>query len=332
MNIALTGALTSFLIIAGGPAGWVALFAAGMWAISSVVYCFWSGLLTGKLLTDSCVKRPVIFVVKGVLKGAARLGKGIYKHIKGNPSSTSVHQTEAFLDDPLELQKVGGVGAAPHSGDPTNSESHTAEQTDECSDHGMVLRCAVAQTLSSQWRSLRHRGGEPTGPAASHCEEEAGGDRKTGDVRTGRWFAESVDWCDVTETLHKDGTETRRTAVRKRGVSITSINRETDLDEFIAEVKKRKEAGMPQLGKASMVDYELCKQRDEAQRQARPHLFFDSQRHVAEMKAKLAADPDFDVMHNPSVSSSDVSTSTIAKSCAGSSTFVDLLKRQYGQV
>ncbi|CAK9116354.1 unnamed protein product [Durusdinium trenchii] len=81
-----------------------------------------------------------------------------------------------------------------------------------------------------------------------------------------------------------------------------------------------------------MVDYELCKQRDEAQRQARPHLFFDSQRHVAEMKAKLAADPDFDVMHNPSVSSSDVSTSTIAKSCAGSSTFVDLLKRQYGQV
>lgn len=57
MNIALTGALTSFLIIAGGPAGWVALFAAGMWAISSVVYCFWSGLLTGKLLTDSCVKR-----------------------------------------------------------------------------------------------------------------------------------------------------------------------------------------------------------------------------------------------------------------------------------
>lgn len=116
------------------------------------------------------------------------------------------------------------------------------------------------------------------------------------------------------------------------GVSITSINRETDLDEFIAEVKKRKEAGMPQLGKASMVDYELCKQRDEAQRQARPHLFFDSQRHVAEMKAKLAADPDFDVMHNPSVSSSDVSTSTIAKSCAGSSTFVDLLKRQYGQV
>ncbi|CAK9086003.1 unnamed protein product [Durusdinium trenchii] len=50
--------------------------------------------------------KPVIFVVKGVLKGAARLGKGIYKHIKGNPSSTSVHQTEAFLDDPLELQKV----------------------------------------------------------------------------------------------------------------------------------------------------------------------------------------------------------------------------------
>eukprot|EP00913_Durusdinium_trenchii_P034865 g32613.t1 len=142
------------------------------------------------------------------------------------------------------------------------------------------------------------------------------------------------------------------------GVSITSINRETDLDEFIAEVKKRKdpraskwasvpeEAGMPQLGKASMVDYELCKQRDEAQRQARPHLFFDSQRHLREMKAKLAADPDFDVMHNPSApstwegrgqkeggkkSSSDVSTSTIAKSCAGSSTFVDLLKRQYGQ-
>lgn len=63
-------------------------------------------------------------------------------------------------------------------------------------------------------------------------------------------------------------------------MSITSINRETDLDEMIEEVKRRKEAGMPSLGKASMVDYELCKSRDEAQRRARPHLFFDSQKHV----------------------------------------------------
>lgn len=35
------------------------------------------------------------------------------------------------------------------------------------------------------------------------------------------------------------------------GVSITSINRETDLDEIIDEVKRRKEQGMPQLGKSS---------------------------------------------------------------------------------
>eukprot|EP00439_Symbiodinium_sp_Y106_P031637 s88_g3.t2 len=116
------------------------------------------------------------------------------------------------------------------------------------------------------------------------------------------------------------------------GVSITSINRETDLDEMIEEVKRRKEAGMPSLGKASMVDYELCKSRDEAQRMARPHLFFDSQKHVDKVRAKLAENPDFKVMYNPSVSMNDHSVSTIAKSVAGSSTFVDLLKRQYGQV
>ncbi|CAJ1344876.1 unnamed protein product [Effrenium voratum] len=83
---------------------------------------------------------------------------------------------------------------------------------------------------------------------------------------------------------------------------------------------------------ASMVDYELCKARDESQRQARPHLFFDSRRHIDKMRAKVAEDPDFNVMYNPSVSFNSHSTSTVAKSCAGSSTFVDLLKRQYGQV
>lgn len=29
-----------------------------------------------------------------------------------------------------------------------------------------------------------------------------------------------------------------------------------------------------------MVDYDLCKKRDELQKQVRPHLFFDSQRHI----------------------------------------------------
>eukprot|EP00490_Sorites_sp_Unknown_P002050 CAMPEP_0114642384 /NCGR_PEP_ID=MMETSP0191-20121206/2795_1 /TAXON_ID=126664 /ORGANISM="Sorites sp." /LENGTH=116 /DNA_ID=CAMNT_0001854555 /DNA_START=47 /DNA_END=397 /DNA_ORIENTATION=+ len=111
------------------------------------------------------------------------------------------------------------------------------------------------------------------------------------------------------------------------GVSITSINRETNLDEII-----EKEAGMPQLGKASMVDYELCKKRDELQRKVRPELVFDSQRHIQKMRSKLAEDPNFDVMHNPSITFSDHSTSTVAKSCAGSSTFVELLKKQYGQV
>ncbi|CAL1132140.1 unnamed protein product [Cladocopium goreaui] len=116
------------------------------------------------------------------------------------------------------------------------------------------------------------------------------------------------------------------------GVSITSINRETNIDEIIEEVRRRKEAGMPQLGKASMVDYELCKKRDELQRKVRPELVFDSQRHIQKMRANLQADPNFDVMHNPSITFSDHSTSTVAKSCAGSSTFVDLLKKQYGQV
>mmetsp|Transcript_50941 Transcript_50941/g.95312 ORF Transcript_50941/g.95312 Transcript_50941/m.95312 type:complete len:122 (+) Transcript_50941:3-368(+) len=116
------------------------------------------------------------------------------------------------------------------------------------------------------------------------------------------------------------------------GVSITSINRETNLDELIEEVQRRKEAGMPSLGKASMVDYELCKSRDEAQRRARPHLFFDSQKHIDKVRSQQMNDPSFNVMYNPSVSMNDHSVSTIAKSCAGSSTFVDLLKRQYGQV
>lgn len=36
-----------------------------------------------------------------------------------------------------------------------------------------------------------------------------------------------------------------------------------------------------------MVDYDLCKKRDELQKQVRPHLFFDSQRHI-EFLGKVA--------------------------------------------
>ena len=35
------------------------------------------------------------------------------------------------------------------------------------------------------------------------------------------------------------------------------------------------------------------------------------------MRANLQADPNFDVMHNPSITFSGHSTSTVAKSCAG---------------
>mmetsp|Transcript_100335 Transcript_100335/g.178356 ORF Transcript_100335/g.178356 Transcript_100335/m.178356 type:complete len:122 (-) Transcript_100335:143-508(-) len=116
------------------------------------------------------------------------------------------------------------------------------------------------------------------------------------------------------------------------GVGITSINRETSLPDLIEEIKKRKEAGMPSLGKASMVDLEITKARDGLQRKARPHLFFDPQKHIDKVRVSMATIDNFDVTLNPSVSTHNASVGTVAASAAGSSTFVDLLKKQYGQV
>mmetsp|Transcript_71712 Transcript_71712/g.201192 ORF Transcript_71712/g.201192 Transcript_71712/m.201192 type:complete len:120 (+) Transcript_71712:87-446(+) len=114
------------------------------------------------------------------------------------------------------------------------------------------------------------------------------------------------------------------------GVGITSINRETNLDEMIAEIARRKKAGMPQLGKASMTDAKLQKSKDTALRQAYPHLFFDSRKHIDMVREYKATDPSYHPRLKPSMSCPNVST--IAGACAGTSTYIDLLKKQWGMV
>mmetsp|Transcript_86732 Transcript_86732/g.265456 ORF Transcript_86732/g.265456 Transcript_86732/m.265456 type:complete len:122 (-) Transcript_86732:112-477(-) len=116
------------------------------------------------------------------------------------------------------------------------------------------------------------------------------------------------------------------------GVGITSINRETNLHEIIDEIKRRKQAGMPQLGKASMIEPGLQKSRDAALRQNYAHLFFDSRKHIDRVKDFKATDPvpAYHPRLKPSMSCPDVST--IAASAAGASTYIELLKRQWGMV
>ena len=43
-----------------------------------------------------------------------------------------------------------------------------------------------------------------------------------------------------------------------------------------------------------MVDYELCKKRDELQRKVRPELVFDSQRHIQTLGRKQKKKPEVD--------------------------------------
>merc|ERR1711879_995801 len=114
------------------------------------------------------------------------------------------------------------------------------------------------------------------------------------------------------------------------GVGITSINRETKLPELIAEVQKRAHDGAPQLGKATMDDPKLVKGRDAAMRASRPHLFYDSQKHIDKVKQLQSSGQGWSPKLKPSMSAPSVST--ICKSAAGSSTFMDLLKKQYGIV
>mmetsp|Transcript_44933 Transcript_44933/g.72959 ORF Transcript_44933/g.72959 Transcript_44933/m.72959 type:complete len:120 (-) Transcript_44933:469-828(-) len=114
------------------------------------------------------------------------------------------------------------------------------------------------------------------------------------------------------------------------GVGITSINRQTSLPELIAEVCKRKADGMPSLGKCSMVEPHIVKARDAAQRKARPNIFFDSQSHIDKARNLSLTDPSFNASLKPSMSHGSVGQ--VAMSAAGSSTYVDLLKKMYGQV
>merc|ERR1712025_847576 len=107
------------------------------------------------------------------------------------------------------------------------------------------------------------------------------------------------------------------------GVGITSINRETSLPDLIGEIRKRHAAGPVCLGKASMVSQKMANQRDAAQRKAKPNLFFDSYRHIDRVRDNLAQDPEFSCKLKPSMSAPSVSQ--IAASCAGTSTYIELL-------
>merc|ERR1712187_436281 len=92
----------------------------------------------------------------------------------------------------------------------------------------------------------------------------------------------------------------------------------------------RHAAGPVCRGKASMVSQEMAKRRDAAQRKAKPNLFFDSYRHIDRVRDNLAQDPEFSCKLKPSMSAPSVSQ--IAASCAGTSTYIALLKKQWGVV
>uniref|UniRef100_A0A7S2HL34 Uncharacterized protein n=1 Tax=Alexandrium andersonii TaxID=327968 RepID=A0A7S2HL34_9DINO len=112
------------------------------------------------------------------------------------------------------------------------------------------------------------------------------------------------------------------------GVGITSINRETSLPELITEVRKRHSQGPVCLGRPSMINYETTKARDKALRKSRPHLFWDSQRHIDRVRECQTTDPGFSLKLKPSMSAPNIGS--IAKSAAGSSLYSELLRKQVG--
>lgn len=87
---------------------------------------------------------------------------------------------------------------------------------------------------------------------------------------------------------------------------------------------------MPQLGKASMVDLDMQKRKDAALRKAYPHLFFDSVRHIERVRELKATNPDYHYRLKPSMSAPTVGQ--VAMSSSGSSTYIDLLKKQWGMI
>eukprot|EP00438_Fugacium_kawagutii_P011995 Skav206726 [mRNA] locus=scaffold967:237054:239118:- [translate_table: standard] len=91
--------LVSFLVFLGGYFG-----------VCEVVNEF-----SGGEYNEACLKTYLLLpfrIVKGLVKGAAYLGKGIYKHFKGNSNKTSVLlETEAFMDELPELQAEAAVAS-----------------------------------------------------------------------------------------------------------------------------------------------------------------------------------------------------------------------------
>jgi len=87
---------------------------------------------------------------------------------------------------------------------------------------------------------------------------------------------------------------------------------------------------MPQLGKASMIDPDLQKKKDTTLRLNYPDKFFDSRRHIDKVRDYRAANPDYHPRMKPSMSAPNVGQ--IAMSAAGTSTYTELLKKQWGMV
>lgn len=107
------------------------------------------------------------------------------------------------------------------------------------------------------------------------------------------------------------------------GVGITSIARETSLPDLIQDARFRGS----KLGKASF-NAATSRRKDAAVRAARPHLFFDSMRHIQAVDEARRKDATFCARLKPSMSAPSVSS--IAKSSAGSSMYIEVLKKQWG--
>eukprot|EP00438_Fugacium_kawagutii_P020308 Skav220830 [mRNA] locus=scaffold1888:72792:73229:+ [translate_table: standard] len=107
---ATTVGVMALMIYAAAPALGVAVVTVGMWSLSSAWFCLVrSALFLYSDDHDTEVCFTAVFTLpfkaaKALVKGAARVGKSIYKYFKGNSSNTSVLlETEAVMHEPPEL-------------------------------------------------------------------------------------------------------------------------------------------------------------------------------------------------------------------------------------
>eukprot|EP00746_Dinoflagellata_sp_MGD_P162246 gnl/MRDRNA2_/MRDRNA2_89712_c0_seq1.p1 gnl/MRDRNA2_/MRDRNA2_89712_c0~~gnl/MRDRNA2_/MRDRNA2_89712_c0_seq1.p1 ORF type:complete len:116 (+),score=13.42 gnl/MRDRNA2_/MRDRNA2_89712_c0_seq1:74-421(+) len=109
------------------------------------------------------------------------------------------------------------------------------------------------------------------------------------------------------------------------GVGITSLPRESSLPTLMNEVKKYHQNNTC-IAKNSAA---MAASKDILWQGKKPELFYNSYRHIDKVKKLQEKDPEFRIGLRPSMSCPNVST--ITKSSAGGSTYMELLMKQYGQ-